>query len=304
MSVDPNAETGDYTGWSSAPARPPAPAQARVDLGALSHPGKVRPNNEDCYLVARFERALQLLLTNLPEGHAPARLEDVAYGMLVADGIGGAAAGEVASRLAATTLMNLVANTPDWVMRPGRRESARLLERMAERYRAVDAALKKEAWADPGLSGMGTTMTVAASLGAELFLGHVGDSRAYLCRGDNLHRLTRDHTCAQALADAGLIAQEEVGTHQLRHVLTRALGAGPGQAEADIERIDLLDGDQVLLCTDGLTEMVDDVTLALILHSGGTAQEACQALVEAALDRGGRDNVTVVLARYGFPGAA
>jgi len=148
---------------------------------------------------------------------------------------------------------------------------------------------------------MGTTMTVAANLGAELFLGHVGDSRAYLCRGDHLHRLTRDHTCAQALADAGLIPQEAVPGHRLRHALTRSLGDSPGQVEADIERIELLDGDQVLLCTDGLTEMVDDPGLAVLLRSGGTAQDTCQALVEAALDRGGRDNVTVALARYRFP---
>src|SRR5207244_12785033 len=135
----------------------------------------------------------------------------------------------------------------------------------------------------------------------ELFRGHGGDSRAYLCRGERLPRLTRDHTSAQALADAGLIAQEEVGTHRLRHVLTRALGASTDQAEADIERIGLADGDQILLCTDGLTEMVNDATIAVTLLGAGTAQQACQTLVEAALERGGKDNVTVVLARYRFP---
>jgi PPM family protein phosphatase len=298
MITDPYAETGEYRCLP----RPPS-ASVQVDIGALSHQGKVRSNNEDCYLVARFERALQKLLTNLPEGQLPSRLEEVGYGMLVADGIGGSLAGEVASRMAVSTLVNLVVNTPDWIMRPGERESARLMERMAERYRSVDATLKEEARADPNLSGMGTTMTVAASLGDELFLGHIGDSRAYLCRGDRLHRLTRDHTSAQALADAGLIAQEEVGKHRLRHVLTRALGGSgaKGEAEADIERIGLSDGDQILLCTDGLTEMVNDATIAVILLCGGTSQEACQILVDAALERGGKDNVTVVLARYHFP---
>jgi protein phosphatase len=241
-----------------------------------------------------------MVMTNLPEGQLPSRLEEVGYGLLVADGIGGAVAGEVASRMAVSTLVHLVVNTPDWIMRPGEHESARLMERMADRYRSVDAALKEEARADPNLAGMGTTMTVVTSLGDELFLCHVGDSRAYLCRGDQLHRLTRDHTSAQAMADAGLITQEEVGTHRMRHVLTRALGGGAEHAEADIERIGLTDGDRILLCTDGLTEMVDDAIIAGILRGAGTSQEACQALVETALDRGGKDNVTVVLARYHF----
>jgi protein phosphatase len=296
MHIDPYAETGEYR---TSPRLPSASVQ--VDLGALSHQGRVRSNNEDCFLVARFERALQMLLTNLPAGQQPSRLEEVGYGMLVADGIGGSAAGEVASRMAVSTLVSLVVNTPDWIMRPGERESARLMERMAERYRSVDATLKQEAQADPDLAGMGTTMTVAASLGDELFLGHVGDSRAYLCRAGRLHRLTHDHTSAQALADAGMIAQEEVRTHRLRHVLTRALGASTEETEADIERIGLADGDRILLCTDGLTEMVNDATIALLLRGAGTSQEACQTLVEAALERGGKDNVTVVLARYYFP---
>jgi protein phosphatase len=271
----------------------------------VSHQGKVRANNEDCYLVARFSRAMQPLLTNLSAADFPEPLEEVVYGLLVADGIGGAAAGEVASRLAASTLTGLVLSTPDWVMLRGEREAARAMERMAERYRAVDAALKVEGWVDPELAGMGTTMTVAASLGDELLLGHVGDSRAYLFRGGQLYRLTRDHTCAQALADAGLIPQEAVPRHRLRNVLTRALGgASPGRVEADVERIDLLDGDQVLLCTDGLTEMVADATLEIFLRHSGTAQETCQALVQAALQRGGKDNVTVVLARYRFPQGA
>jgi protein phosphatase len=306
MATDPSAETADDIKNPASlrlPWQRPASALIQVDLGALSHQGLVRANNEDCYLVSRFTRAMQPLLTNLSEADLPGQLQEVVYGMLVADGIGGSAAGEVASRLAASTLVGLVLSTSDWIMLPGERENAAVMERLAERYRAVDAALKEEAWADPELAGMGTTMSVAASLGDWLLLGHVGDSRIYLFRGDHLYRLTRDHTCAQALADAGLIPQEAVPRHRLRHVLTRALGASPGQVEADVERIDLYDGDQVLLCTDGLTEMVDDAGIAALLRGGGTAQETCQALVGAALERGGRDNVTVVLARYRFPQA-
>jgi protein phosphatase len=298
MPIDPNAETGEYPLVSEAP--PPAPV--RVDLGALSHQGLVRANNEDGYLVVRLNRALETLLTNLPDGSVPAHFHEVSYGMLVADGMGGMAAGEIASRKALSTLAHLVVNSPDWIMRVDESEAERLLQRLSERYRQVDAALKAEARADPSLFGMGTTLTLAYSLGNELFLAHVGDSRAYFCHEGKLHQLTRDHTYAQVLADTGVIRPEETATHRLRHVLTRALGATGDPVKADVHRARLSDGDQILLCTDGLTEMVEEEAIAAILQRAGAAQQVCQALVEAALDRGGRDNVTVVLARYRFEG--
>jgi protein phosphatase len=271
----------------------------QVDLAALSHPGKVRPNNEDHFLVVRFQRALQTLLTNLPEGLIPLRAEEVGYGLIVADGMGGMAAGEVASRLAIRTLINLALATPDWVMMGGGPEIERMMQRMAERYRRVDAALRAEAQADPSLSGMGTTMTLACSLGADLILGHVGDSRAYLLRNDALHLLTRDHTLVRELVDRGVVRPEQAAKHPLRHVLTQALGGG-GEIEAEFQRVSLADEDQLLLCTDGLTDMVDSTAIGAILRSSASSKDACQALVELALQKGGKDNVTVVLARYRF----
>jgi len=281
---------------------PPDPltVQVQVDLAGATHPGLVRPNNEDCYLVARVERALQVVASNLPPEFGAARTEEIAYGMLVADGLGGSRAGEVASRLAAITFVNLVLHTPDWVMRPGEAEADRVMQRIAERYRRVGGVLARWGEEDPGLAGMATTMTLACSSGAELFLGHVGDSRAYLLRGGDLIRLTRDHTYSQDLADAGRIAQHEVDRHRFRHVLTRALGPQGDQVEADVTRIGLRDGDQLLLCTDGLTGMLDEATIRNLL-AGGTADSACRLLIDAALAAGGKDNVTVVLARYRFP---
>jgi PPM family protein phosphatase len=304
MSSDINADTGDF---SAPPTLPDAhkllgaPVLAQVDLGALSHPGKVRDNNEDCYLVSTFERALRPLLTNVPESSLPSRLSDAGYGLLVADGIGGHAAGEVASRLAATILVDLALCTPDWVMRLDEDEQERVVQRFAWRYREIDSALKAIGKAEPSLAGMGTTLTVACSFGDDLLVAHVGDSRAYLFHAGRLRQLTRDHTYAQALADGGLIAPEAVATHRLRHILTRALGTMESPVQADIQFVQLGDGDQVLVCTDGLTDLVDDDAIAAILTGGGTAQEACAALVDAALERGGKDNVTVALARYRFP---
>ena len=200
-----------------------------IDLAALSDRGKVRPKNEDHFLVVRFHRALQTLLTNLPDGLVPDRTEEGGYGMVVADGMGGMAAGEVASQLAIRTLINLVLATPDWVLKTGKPEIERVMQRMAERYRRVDEALSEEAQADPGLSGMGTTLTLACNIGSDLVLAHVGDSRAYLVRNGELHRLTHDHTLVQELVDRGVVRPEYAATHPFRHVLTRNLGGDRGE---------------------------------------------------------------------------
>jgi protein phosphatase len=303
MNASNDRDTDEYT---VSPSRtnvpsPQVPSSAvQVDLAALSHTGKVRPNNEDHYLVVRFNRAMQTLLTNLPESLIPLRAEEVGYGLVVADGMGGMAGGEVASGLAIRTLLSLALATPDWILMGGVPEIERLMQRTAERYRRIDAALREEAQADPSLAGMGTTMTVAVSLGADLILGHVGDSRAYLFRRGALHLLTRDHTLVRELVERGIVHPEQTVQHPFRHVLTRALGMGKGGGEAEVQRVSLADGDQILLCTDGLTDMVDSPTIAAILQSSASATDACQALVELALQKGGKDNVTVALARYRF----
>jgi len=281
---------------------PPAvSSRVEVDLAGLSHQGNVRSNNEDHYLVVRIERTLQTLLTNLPAGHIPDCFGEVGYGMVVADGMGGMAAGEVASRLAISTLVNLVLNTSDWIMRVGEWETEEVLQRMAERYRRIDTVLRTQAQNDPGLSGMGTTMTLAVSIGRDLILTHIGDSRVYLLHRNQLHQLTRDQTLAQSLADQGVISQEDTATHKFRHVLTSALGGGKDRIAPEVRHLTLHNEDQVMLCTDGLTEFVTDATIAAILRGAGSAQEACSALVELALRNGGKDNVTVVLARYRMP---
>jgi protein phosphatase len=266
----------------------------------LTHQGKVRANNEDNFLVVRFGRFLQTLLTSLPDGEVPRVFGDTGYGMAVADGMGGMAAGEVASRLAMTFLVNLVLETPDWIM--GRDESyiEEVIARATQRFVDVNEAVVEEARNRPELSGMGTTLTTACSLGSDLLIAHVGDSPVYLCRRGELHRLTRDHTLAQLRSDLGAMHDRDVNT-RFRHVLTRAIGIRETGSEPDIRRFRLTDADRLLLCTDGLTDMVDDASIASILHDKPSSGEACQALVDLALERGGRDNVTVVVATYHIP---
>jgi serine/threonine protein phosphatase PrpC len=272
-----------------------------VDAHGLSHRGLVRAHNEDHFFVARFGRFLERLCTNLPEEEMPRRFEETGYGLVVADGLGGRRGGEVASRLAISTLINLVLGTPDWILR---RDDDSLPDevrrRMLERYGQISSVMAEQAQADPNLEGFGTTMTLALSLGKHLLVVHIGDSRAYLLRDHRLYRLTRDHTLVQELADRGLLSSEEVATHRLRHVLTKALLSKGGPVEPDVQELALADGDCLLLCTDGLTEMVQEERIAQVLGSGETSAKVCQCLIEEALQAGGKDNVTVVVARYGL----
>ncbi len=303
MHEESNMDTDIFT-WPEAPdigCFKSDSARVQVDVGALSDPGKVRPNNEDHFLVARFDRSMQTLLTNLPPGYIPEHYGETAYGMLVADGMGGEAAGEVASRLAVSVLVDLVLQTPDWILRLDEQSLQEVRKRMERRFQQVQEALRGQAKEDPSLAGMGTTMTLACTLGADLLLMHAGDSRGYLLRQDRLHRLTCDHTVAQSLADAGVISPQDVATHPLRHVLTNVLGGRAGRVRVDCRELRLMNGDQVLLCTDGLTDMVSEGTIIKVLKDADTAADACRILVDQALDAGGKDNITVVLGRYDIP---
>ncbi|HKA01016.1 MAG TPA: protein phosphatase 2C domain-containing protein [Candidatus Solibacter sp.] len=276
-------------------------ASARVELAGLSHPGRVRPNNEDHFLICRFGRFLETLQTNVPEGEIPTRVDEIGYGMLVADGVGGGAAGEVASKLAISTLVHLVLQTPDWFLRVEQDAwMQEVMRRTTERYEQVNAALTEQARADPDLRGFATTLTLAGSLGRQLLVANVGDSRAYLLRNGQLRLLTRDHTMAQALAQAGLIPPEQLATHRMRHVLLKALGDPTRQVEPDVHEHTLEEGDCLLVCSDGLTDMVDEKLIAKILASGEPAKQICERLVDEALRAGGKDNVTTVFARYSF----
>lgn len=282
--------------------RPAPRSLVQVDLGGRSDPGKVRPNNEDYYLILRFGRFLETMQTNLPADTVPSRAEEGGHAMVVADGMGGCAAGEEASRRALAILVNLVLSTPDWILRldepPLPKE---VLRRAVERYEQINKNLEEDAKADPGLSGFGTTLTMAWGLGSDLFLAHLGDSRAYLLRKGRLQQLTSDHTLAQAVVDQGLMDWQQATTLRLRHVLTQSLGDHGRQILPDVTWVALEDNDHLLLCTDGLTEMVDNETIAKLLGSGEPAETICQRLVDRALEAGGKDNVTVVVARYRLP---
>jgi protein phosphatase len=148
---------------------------------------------------------------------------------------------------------------------------------------------------------MGTTLTAVLTAGLDALVAHVGDSRAYLFRGGALEQLTRDHTVAQRLMDTGALPSVASATGFMRHVLTNCLGGGSHDVKVETYPLRLADGDRLLLCTDGLTDMLGAEEIRDVLAQHPDPQEACGALVDRALDHGGKDNVTVVLARYVAP---
>ena len=272
-----------------------------VDVFALSDKGLVRNTNEDHHLVVRGGRAMETVFTSLHGNRAGDLFEETAYGFVVADGVGGEAGGEVASRQAIFTLLNLALRTPDWQFRWGPEERNTVMWRMQDRFRRVNAALVQQATAHASLNGMCTTMTVALSHGKCLIIGHMGDSRAYLLHDGKLQRLTRDHTVAERLIDEGINPANDQLLNQLRNVLMQALGGPECECHPDTQDYFLEDCDQLLLCTDGLTDMVSDDEIETVLTTSDSAQSACRSLVNLALSSGGHDNITAIVARYSIP---
>jgi len=214
--------------------------------------------------------------------------EDAMYAgprlLAVADGMGGHAAGEVASRVAIETVAPLDDDLP----------GSDLISALRESVETANGYLRDMVAADSALEGMGTTLTALLSAGQRLGLVHVGDSRAYLLRDDKLAQITHDHTLVQSLVDEGRITPEEATTHPQRSWITRALD-GRGEIELDLSVREAHAGDRYLLCTDGLSGVVSEETMLEALRRPDP-QEACDRLVELALRAGGPDNVTCIVA--------
>ena len=281
----------------------PNVSRVRIEIAARSHQGLVRASNEDSYIVFRMARYLERILTKIPEGELPVRKDDQSHLMVVCDGMGGHQAGEVASRTALVKALELILRSPRWAMSfddPTTREDEiqALLNRSRGYLAAIHTALRAQAQSDSRLEGMGTTMTGAYSVGTELFVLHVGDSKAYLLRDGRLSQITHDHTVAQQYADLGVIPQEAVAGHHASHMLTRAIGAPTESLRGDLHHLRIENGDRLLLCSDGLTDMATAEQIRTVLMSRASCEEACQSLIDLALAGGGRDNVTAIVASF------
>ncbi|NLF73856.1 MAG: serine/threonine-protein phosphatase [Candidatus Anammoximicrobium sp.] len=272
----------------------PQPVPWRVQFGALSHRGNVRHNNEDHFAVIRRKRSREVLLTNMPPDDLALR-DDESYVMIVADGMGGAAFGELASRLALKAADELVGSAGYWITQLHEIGTRQTQDRIQAYADVIHQTLLEYGHLDPRLSGMGTTLTCAHVLGDDVIIAHVGDSRAYHFHGGQIQQITRDQTLAQELLDAGMPREATV---RFRHILTNCLGGDARAVQMDVYHLRLDEGDALLLCSDGLSDLLDDPELAQVLEFYATAQGACERLLRMALDRGGKDNITVVVGRF------
>ena len=288
--------SGARPNLAGSPVRFPDPVT--VDAAGRTHAGLVRTSNEDHFLISRLGRYFETVSTSLPPQDLPARAEDANYSLIVADGMGGHAAGEVASRLAVREIVRLAFELPDWIVQIDDRTREPAAARSQDRIEKLNAMVIAGGKDDPALRGMGCTLTAARNLGRVLQVAHVGDSRAYLLRSGRLLRLTRDHTYVQLLVESGLMSAEEAATSRKRHMLVNAVGGSSEEVHVDVERVPLANGDRVLLCSDGLTDEVGDDAIRTLLADASTAAQACETLTARALAGGGRDNITVVVAIY------
>lgn len=263
----------------------------------LTHPGQVRETNEDHFLIAKLVKALQVKQTSVPSAHTE-HSGDQSHLFVVADGIGGREGGEQASALAIDSVEDFVLHACQWFAKCRGDEQDKVLADFQSALAQANARVWAEASERPELRGMGTTLTLAYSLNDVLFVAHVGDSRCYLCRSGILHRLTRDHTFVEELVRRGILTAEAAAEHRLRHVITNAVGGDSLAMDVEVHKLDLEPGDAVLLCSDGLTEMLADEEIGRILLVEGDPELVCQHLVVGANEAGGRDNVTVIVARF------
>lgn len=254
--------------------RQPPQAASLVDCAGVSDPGCAREHNEDSW------RAL-------PDSGL----------LLLADGMGGYNAGEVASAIAVDAVAAFAFDEPPAPC------SIDPLEQLAQAFAAANAAILTAAARRPECLGMGTTLASAWISGSRLFHAHVGDSRVYLLRSGRLARLTRDHSVGQAMLDAGVRGQAGAVQASLRGVLTRALGVEPA-VEPDFGEVALEPGDRLLLCSDGVSDFVPDARIARLLAGKGPARALAAALVEAAIEAGSTDNATAVVAVFEESGPA
>ena len=273
------------------------PVALTVTAFGITDPGKVRQSNEDQFLIAELSKRMQVWQTSLPEPQLQVG-EERAHLFLVADGMGGHSAGERASAIAVAAIEQFTLNTFRWFFASDSPGAQKVLAQFQSALSQADAKIVDEAAENPELHGMGTTLTMAFQLGSQLCIVHVGDSRAYMYRAGRLHRLTQDHTLVAEMVRSGAIQQEQVANHHLRHVITNVVGGPHPGVKVEARAFEVQAGDRLLLCSDGLTEMVTSEMMIAALDEDTAPENAARALVAQANGQGGRDNITIVIARF------
>jgi serine/threonine protein phosphatase PrpC len=270
-----------------------------VELQAKSDVGRVRRGNEDNFLL--LDLAAARIWSGSDGAENPEDMRQFTIGdkglvLVVSDGMGGALAGDVASRMAIEAVRDVLMG--DNAGGPGCEPDATLVDCLKHATMQANRNIHYKSLEDSRCSGMGATLTGAAVKGDKLDLVQVGDSRAYVMRGQQIRLATKDQSLVQQLVDVGQISEEEAETHMFRNVILQALGAQTELAPATA-RIQIRQGDMLLLCSDGLSgKLRNEEIRQIVSDSSGDLAAACQALVDEANYRGGEDNITVVLARF------
>lgn len=280
----------------------PRPPFALSSFG-ISDRGQKRETNEDCFSIAELVRTLRVHHSNLPQSKTSLSSHR-AYVFLIADGMGGSIAGEVASGLSVATIEDFLLNTLKRFSNLQAGEEQGALRAFQDALCQADSRIFEETASHPEWHGMGTTLTMAFAVNWRLFVAHAGDSRCYLFSDGKLQQLTQDHTVTAEMARRGMISLEKAANHPWRHVVTNILGGPEPGVKVELHSLDLHPDDVLLLCSDGLTEMIPDDGITAVLQQENDPQRVCERLIAEANRLGGKDNVTAILARISPTGSA
>jgi protein phosphatase len=276
-----------------------SPQAGTVDCYGVTDIGKKRRVNEDQFLIAELNKSMLMKQSSLSIDDETRQVGSPQGQLfLVADGMGGNAAGDRASTIAVDTVRTYVLNMMPWFFKLDASHQGELREELKTLLEECQTKIQRSAARNAERLGMGTTLTMAYVLWPNVYVVHVGDSRCYLRRGDRLEQITKDHTVAQQLVDGGALKASEAEENRLSHVLWNALGGTDDSLNPDVyhARLDL--GDALLLATDGLNKHVSDPEILKFLQADESAEETANRLIKAANDAGGSDNVTVLIARF------
>jgi serine/threonine protein phosphatase PrpC len=291
------AETQQHRATTSAEfgARP---RDDELDLFGVTHVGKVRLENQDHFLVATVHPELIIHETSLPAANSlPIHGTRMATVMLVADGVGGSTGGREASQLAVESIMRYVSSTLRCYHAAGSSFESEFVDALREAALKAHATVRHEASLHPETRKMATTLTLLIAVWPWAYVVQVGDSRCYYYHEGELKQLTRDQTIAQDLVDQGVLAPERVAKSPFSHVLASAIGADAAMPEVSRQRLNADRTGKLLLCTDGLTKHVKDEEIAAEMKVLTSSEQSCRKLLDLALDRGGSDNITVIIAQ-------
>jgi serine/threonine protein phosphatase PrpC len=280
---------------------PPRPADEDLDMFGITHQGKVRADNQDHFLVSTVHPQVVIHNTSLPDpDRLPLRGTRLATVLILADGVGGAAAGSEAARLATEAITTYVSSTLRSYHAAGSSSEEELLDSLRDAALEAHSAVKAESAKRTDARHMATTLTMCIIVWPFAYVVQVGDSRAYYFGNDTLELLTRDQTIAQALVDQGIMPPDRLDRSPLKHVLSSAIGADT--ALPVVTRFDITErGACILMCSDGLNKHVTDAEIAEYIRNMNSSEQLCKDLLDVAMTRGGSDNTTIIAARAPMP---